>query len=202
MGRWYYDKKVTVEEACDLTVFQLKRFGMLVDGLHSATVVTWVQKHTGKETHVRVEVNTIGEPYVKFTYFVSDREGNATTCDSEANLVTTPCNLGGVRYWFACPWCGTRVGSLYLVPGERLFKCRDCNNLTYRSRNRGTMEAFGHTSRQIEKLRPEIKRWTWRGRPTRKVKKLRTLERKMGILSDQASTMLDKLRNRINRHSG
>ena len=177
MGRYYWHKKTTVEQSCDLTIFQLREFGMLESGRHTATVITWVQKHTGKETHVRVEVNMIGEPYARLTYSLSDREGNSTPCTSEADLVTTPCNLGGVRYWFACPWCGTRVGSLYLVPGERLFKCRDCNNLTYRSRNRGTMEAFGHTSRQIEKLRPEIKRWTWRGRPTRKVRRLNNLER-------------------------
>ena len=201
MGRYFWRKKATVEESCDLTIFQLRKWGMLEGGRHSATVVTWVAKSTGKESRVRVEVNMIVEPYVKLTYFVSDREGNANSYDSEADLVTTPCNLGGVRYWFACPWCGTRVGSLYLVPGERLFKCRDCKNLTYRSRNRGTIRAFGDTSRQIDKLRYEIKRWTWRGRPTRKVRKLRALERKMDILSVQPSAMLDKLTTRIRRHS-
>jgi len=202
MGRHYWRKKATVEESCDLTIFQLRKWGMLVGGRHSATIVTWPAKHAGKESCARVEVNMIVEPYVKLTYFVSDRERNANSYDSEADLVTTPCNLGGVRYWFTCPWCGTRVGSLYLVPGERLFKCRDCNNLTYRSCNRGTIGNFGHTSRQIDRLRSEIKRWTWGGRPTRKVRKLRALERKMDILSVQASAMLDKLTNRIYRHSG
>jgi hypothetical protein len=32
---------------------------------------------------------------------------------------------------------------------------------------------------QIGKLYEQIKRWTWRGRPTRKVKKLQILEQKM-----------------------
>jgi len=32
MGRYYKDKKATVEESCDLTVFQLKEYGMLNAG--------------------------------------------------------------------------------------------------------------------------------------------------------------------------
>ena len=49
--------------------------------------------------------------------------------------------------------------------------------------NREAVEAWGHASRQIEKLYDEIKRWRWRGRPTRKVRRLRALERRMGRFS-------------------
>ncbi len=54
-------------------------------------------------------------------------------------LTTTPCNLGGIRFWFLCPLvensvpCGKRVRKLYLPPGESYFACRSCYNLTYRS---------------------------------------------------------------------
>jgi hypothetical protein len=41
-------------------------------------------------------------------------------------------HLGGKRFWFVCA-CGTRAGRLYLPPGQRVFGCRDCCNLTYRS---------------------------------------------------------------------
>ncbi len=197
MGRYYYNSKATVEESCDLTVFQLKKYGMLKAG-HTATVITWVMKNTGKESSVGVEVNLTDEPYVKLTYSISDREGNSTPYDSEISLVTTPCNLGGVRYWFACPVCWRCVGGLYLAPGQRYFMCRGCNNLTYRSRNRCVMGALGHTSRQIEKLRSQIKRLTWRGSPTRKVRKLRALERKEGILASQALKLLERIRPRLN----
>ena len=71
------------------------------------------------------------------------------------------------------------VGVLYLAPGDVYFKCRHCNNLSYRSRNRCGLESWGETSREIDKLWPQIKRWTWRGRPTRKVRKLRVLEQRM-----------------------
>ena len=142
----------------------------------------------------------IGEPYARFTYSLSDREGNRASYDYEVSLVTTLCNFGGVRYWFVCPECSRRVGGLYLAPGERYFICRKCSNLTCHSRNRCVMAAFGHTSRQIEKLRSEIKRWTWRGRPTRKVRKLHTLEKKEGILALQSWKQVEKLKVRISKH--
>ncbi len=128
-------------------------------------------------------------------YTLTDRGGNKTDYGYTVSLVTTPCNFGGVRYWFGCPSCGRRVAVLYLAPGDVYFRCRHCNNLSYHSRNRCTMELFGHTSRQIEKLQSEIKRWTWRGRPTRKVRKLRALKRKEGILASQAWIQVERLKS-------
>jgi hypothetical protein len=52
---------------------------------------------------------------------------------------TTPCNFGGVRWWFRCPSCrskkqdGNRCGKLYLPPTGIRYLCRDCHDLTYRS---------------------------------------------------------------------
>lgn len=52
-------------------------------------------------------------------------------------LVTTPCHLSGVRWWFVCPLsrngvpCGRRVRKLYLC--GKYFGCRHCHNLTYTS---------------------------------------------------------------------
>ena len=194
MGRYYTDKKATVEESCDLTVFQLKELGML-NGGHTATVIKWVMKQTGKESSIGLEVNMTGEPYARFMYSISDSEGNNIPYDYEVSLVTTLCYFGGVRYWFICPICSKRVGGLYLAPGECYVKCRQCNNLTYHSRNRCVMAALGHTSRQKEKLLSEIKRWTWRGRPTRKVRKLRALKRKEGILASQAWIQVERLKS-------
>ena len=59
--------------------------------------------------------------YVKFNYTVTDRNtGEKTDYDYKVQLTTTPCNLGGVRYWFICPlskngvYCGRRVAKLYV----------------------------------------------------------------------------------------
>ena len=44
---------------------------------------------------------------------------------------TTPCNYGGVRYWFECGSCYKNVGVLYFTGKE--WECRKCGNLVYSS---------------------------------------------------------------------
>lgn len=99
--------------------------------------------------------------------------------------------------------CVQRVGTLYLAPGDKYFGCRHCYNLSCESRNESRLARLGgigypiKAERQYEQLYEQIKRWTWRGRPTRKVRRLHKLNRKMGVLSAHASAMLDKLRGRV-----
>ena len=52
-------------------------------------------------------------------------------CDA-ISIEATPCNFGGLRYWFWCP-CGRRVGVVY-SPGK-YWRCRHCYNITYQSSN-------------------------------------------------------------------
>ena len=85
-------------------------------------------------------VDITDELHVRLIYSVTDREGERTDYDYQVSLVTTPCNFGGVRYWFGCPHCGRRVAVLYLAPGDVYFRCRHCNNLSYHSRNRRGLE--------------------------------------------------------------
>jgi len=191
-GRYYYDRKATVEESCGLTIKRLRELGLLT-GCQSTTI-NWTNSMFGKRITLLVTADVTTEPNVKVTYSLSDRSGNF---ESKVDLETTPCNLGGRRYWFVCPLCGRYVGGLYLPPGSVHFGCRHCYNLTYRSRNRGFVEASGHLSRQIKNLQGEIKRWTWRGEPTKKVKRLHALERKQCILSNEVFAMLDHLTYRF-----
>jgi hypothetical protein len=139
---------------------------------------------TGKTTVAFLAVDVVDEPHIRISYSLTDRKGNKADFDCEASFLTTDCNFGGIRYWFGCPHCGRRVVVLYLAPGDTHFRCRHCNNLSYHSRNESNPYGImGQTSREIDKLRSEIKRWTWRGRPTRKVRRLRALEAKISRLS-------------------
>ena len=160
--------------------------------------ISWTSSRTGKKTSVIVGVHiTNDDQFVMLMYTLTDRDGNNADYKYVVPLVTTPCNFGGVRYWFGCPSCDRRVAVLYLARGDVYFRCRHCNNLSYHSRNRSIMELFGHTSRQIEKLRSEIKRWTWRRRPTRKVRRLYALERRAGVLGEYSMRQIEKLEARI-----
>jgi hypothetical protein len=40
----------------------------------------------------------------------------------------------GVRYWFKCPLCTHRVGTLFVHPMTNAIGCRKCLGLEYRSR--------------------------------------------------------------------
>ncbi len=184
------------EESCRLRISELRKDGMLSSGYSSETRI-WSSNRTDKKTIIGLAVDITDDPYVRLIYSVTDREGNKTDYDYQVSLVTTPCNFGGVRYWFGCLSCGRRVGVLYLAPGDVYFRCRNCNNLSYHSRNNCPIAKFGVTSRQIDKLRSEIKRWTWRGRPTRKVRRLHALEQKMGMLSGPVRAGIEKFKARL-----
>jgi hypothetical protein len=56
--------------------------------------------------------------------------------DYPVRLQTTPCHYGGVRYWFTCPalGCSRRIAVLYL--GGKIFACRHCYQLAYRSQRK------------------------------------------------------------------
>ena len=194
--RYFYNKKATTEESYDIDIRVLKK-RKLLSGKHSTTI-TWTHNRSDKVATIGIEVDVTEDPLIRLYYYLTDRDdGTETKYDYEVSLITTDCNLGGVRYWFACPHCGRRVGVLYLAPGDEYFRCRHCNNLSYQSRNRSTLEAFGHTSRQIDELHSQIKRWTWRGRPTRKVRRLQALQRKMQILSGPIMARIERFSARL-----
>jgi len=50
----------------------------------------------------------------------------------------TSCNYGATRTWFLCPRCETRVAVLY--GAGKLFLCRHCYDLTYRSQQEGVVD--------------------------------------------------------------
>ncbi|MHC4645131.1 MAG: hypothetical protein ACYTBJ_06500 [Planctomycetota bacterium] len=190
MGRYYFDAKTTVEQATQLSIFKLKEFGLLKG--YSATTLTWTRKLSGEKSSIGIIVNIEDESYVKVSYTITDRNtGEKTDYDYIISLTTTPCNFGGVRYWFICPlsvngvYCGRRTGTLYLASSGHYFGCRHCYNLSYESRNECRLGRFGQlgyilrAERQYEELYRSIKRWRWRGRPTRKARKLHLLDKKM-----------------------
>ena len=157
---------------------------------YRGTTLTWTWSLSGHKSSVGIVVDVMGEPYyVKLNYTITDRDsGEKTDYNYKIGLTTTSCCFGGVRYWFVCPLvrngapCGRRVGTLFLSSGGKYFGCRHCYDLSYESRNECRLGRFGQigyalkADRQVEKLKEKIKRWTWRGRPTRKVRKLTALE--------------------------
>jgi len=48
-------------------------------------------------------------------------------------ITSTPCHFGKERFWFICPKCKGRIGTLYKPPTQNVFLCRKCHNLCYMS---------------------------------------------------------------------
>lgn len=64
-------------------------------------------------------------------YTSTNLAGQKTNHHYQVGLVSTLTTWGSRRYWWECPSCGGRCGTLYLPPSGGRFACRACHNLTY-----------------------------------------------------------------------
>ena len=119
---------------------------------------------------------------VRFRYTQEDYwSGEKRQLDYTHNLVSTPCHFGGFRYWFRCGltrngrFCGRRVGVLYKAYGSLYWGCRHCHNIGYETQRisrHNAISALLVYSIYLDRIEQKIKRWYWKGRPTRKHKRL------------------------------
>ncbi|MFC2171904.1 hypothetical protein ACFLU6_04655 [Acidobacteriota bacterium] len=145
MNGWSRSKKMTVEQAGEsLSIQKLTNMGLFkrgpcaVDTLRLAGVPgnadvligVWFY-HCEEDGGLYLQVDEgVALPPEKVREV---EDGQSIALDS------TECFYGGRRYWFLCPRetngeaCGRRVSRLYLPPGEKLFGCRQCFDLTYES---------------------------------------------------------------------
>lgn len=158
-----------------------------------STVCVWTN------THTRERVASIGcaldfdgperNPRLQLFYTVSSGEERKSISEW-VNLVSTPCNYGGVRWWFQCPGCFRRVGKLYHPRGygARYFQCRHCYDLTYTSAQEAHQfdrtAGIGTWARRLDQItRAEVVRSKWE-RARRGSKRERYLFRRMIKLMD------------------
>ncbi|MEK7153190.1 MAG: hypothetical protein AAB834_04530, partial [Patescibacteria group bacterium] len=111
--------------------------------------------------------------------------GEKSDMDYKVNLITTPCHYGGVRYWFICPLtkngshCGRRVGVLYLC--GKYYGCRYCCNIAYQSQFEGGRNKGFVSIPDIDRAEELVKRYYYRGKPTRKYRRVIRLNEKFKI---------------------
>lgn len=189
-----------------LSIFWLKKHGYL-DGGYKQGGIKWTYGLSGNESSIGFTVitNIEGEEdHIKLQYTYTDRRTDKKEIlDYNVGLTTTPCNYGGVRYWFICPlskngqYCGRRVGVLYCV--GKYFGCRHCGELTYRSRNlSGYQKASGRVISipELEQLEKEVKRQYYAGKMTRKYKRFLQKNQKSYM---QLITITAALNKRLDR---
>ena len=184
MGRWYCDRKRTVEDCKSISISSLRKNGYFVSSWPQEIV--WTNRLGEETASMTIMVHTSqDENYIRLIYTMTDRNtGKEIHFDYRVQLEATPCHFGGVRWWFICPLsvngvrCGRRVGVLYRAPRAGYYACRHCYNLSYESRNErryGRLAYLGHCmalSGRIKELQEQAKRWTYRGVPTKRMQRL------------------------------
>ena len=116
--------KDTVESKRELSIFSLKRLGMLSAGYSGS--LRWTNCRTGEETgsiRLRCETNMLRLSYRSRPY-----GAEWENVEDTIRLAETQPNYGGKRLWLICPSCETRRTKLY---GGKYFRCRKCLNLCY-----------------------------------------------------------------------
>lgn len=132
-----------------LDVRRINRAGLLTPG----RCFSWQWSRHGEVTaaiNLRVEADRVVLDY-------RNRSARHNGCEWESinyavRLDWTPCAFGGRRVWWRCPaiGCGRRVAVLH---GGRVFACRQCNRLAYRSQ-RETQD--DRTIRQADTIRRRL----------------------------------------------
>lgn len=189
MGRWSTSSKSEADSVKKIAMSFLKKHDYLC-GWRSGNL-TWTNSWSEEKSSVGIEVSTMNDDhYIRIHYTQTDNEsGEKKGFDYKVPLTTTSCHFGGKRYWFTCPWykngvyCGRRVGVLY--KNGSYFACRHCYNLTYSSKNQNyrnklfPLFSILNAEQKIEKLEEEIKTPYYRGKPTRKQRRLERLYRQI-----------------------
>lgn len=200
--------KSIAEQSNALSIFWLKKHGFLnKDYSLMSGNIQWIYGISEHKNSIDFYVKRENwgtpeeETYIELRYTYTDHwSGEKESMNYQIRLTTTPCNFGGKRYWFICPltkngqYCGRRVGVLYNV--GKYFGCRHCGEIAYYAQMKGgKFRGSSVTAPDIERLEREIKRYYYRGRPTRKYRRLIRMNEKLNndfLILGASAAGLDK----------
>jgi len=138
--------KDTVESKLELSVFSLKRLGMLTPGYSG--LLNWTSCRTGEN---RGSINIKTSDYrLDLSYRSKSYGQDWETVEDTIYLTETSPNYGGKRTWFLCPSCNSRRAKLY---GGKYFRCRGCLDLCYQTQ---LEDAWGRHISRIYKIRHSL----------------------------------------------
>ena len=202
--------KQEAEQSNSLSIFWLKKHGYLnKDCSYQSGGITWSYGYSENKSSIGFSITRDNwgtpeeETYVKLNYTHTDSySGEKSNMDYRVELVSTPCNYGGRRYWFICPltkngkYCGRRVGVLFSI--GKWFGCRHCGNIAYATQMEGGKYRWNGVSiKDIERAEKEVKRAYYRGKPTRKYLRVMRLNEKFEMSFIRMASKLDKNFNRF-----
>lgn len=194
--------KQIAEHSNTLRINWLKKQGIL-DGGYKSGAITWTSGMSENKSSIGYSVLTGGDDeYINLRYTQTDNySGKKTDLDYKVPLVSTPCNYGGKRYWFECPiskdgkLCGRRVGVLFLI--GKYFGCRHCGEIAYYSQMQSEQYKGFVSIPDIEEAEKKVKRYYYKGKPTKKYRRLEKLNDKFRWQMIKMASRLDSRLKRI-----
>jgi hypothetical protein len=142
MGRHRWTARFRVEECLALDVESVRRAGVFRSAPGAVFTSSWIDATGGGLGSIEYSVvqNQPDCLAIRIRRQYARLESSLRFVDEcLIQIASTRPRFGGRRLWFMCPVlrdgkpCGKLAGRLYLPPGEEVFACRHCHNLTYRS---------------------------------------------------------------------
>lgn len=201
MGRYSgFGYKSEVDGLIWLDMAMLKKLGFLSGAVSQP--VSWTNTLSQAKNRIMLDVNLYTK-IARLTYTTTDLyTEEKVDYNYPIALESTPCNLGGERWWFICPlvvngvYCGRRIRKLY--KDGRYFGCRACQNLCYSSQNVNPKFRYFHlaidSSNKAEELYAKIRTPYYKGAPTRKMKRYLELTRRSDYYAANLPSFEDLLR--------
>lgn len=159
----------TTEAAKRIEMTLLRKRGHLKGWAWTTLSWTYNGEPSGKIV-AKIATGSDGENYyAELDYKTRSRDTDEwRAINYRVALTFTTCRFGGRRWWFICPntHCNRRNSILY-QSGD-YFICRKCARLTYESQSYGGKYAFLRNSFKADEYAETLKRWYYRGKPTRK----------------------------------
>lgn len=151
-----------------LSIVYMQQQGVITDDTQSAITTEWGQTRSSK---VSVLVSLKADRLMMISFDI-----NSSTKQQRVSLCTTPCNYGGIRWWFKCPFCYKRVGKLFLYGDQ--YACRHCHDLTYKSRMKNPRSSLRSLFNRVERnekardLLSGMRTISYNGKPTKRYLKI------------------------------
>lgn len=180
MGR-YSTGAMTTEQVIRIELSYLIKKGYIKKDHHIKASLTWTN-----DSSIGFESYYIGDdPYIRLKYNITkNATGEVTSHDYKIHLATVPSNLGkGEVVYMICPVTGNRCRVLYKCYGSLTWKSREAyqHRIYYESQiEPKSVRPYKYLfcDRQFEELYKKAKKSHYRGKPTRLMKRIETLERK------------------------
>ena len=197
--------KQVAEQSNAFSIFWLKKNGYLhKDNDYHYGGINWTYGYSENKSSISFTINkeNFGTPeeraYINLNYTNTNRHTDEKeSMNYKVELATTSCNYGNKRYWFICPlnkngkYCGRRIGVLFNI--GKWFGCRHCGEIAYAKQMEGGKYRWNGVSvPDIERAEKEVKRYYYKGKPTRKYKRLIRLNEKFNYGLFMMTSKLDK----------